>query len=98
MSGQPGKLRIAVVFGGRSAEHPISCVSAGAVLAELDPDRYDVVRWELAAGDEQRDGEREVESGADLAQVRRREVDGDALQRKVESGVNRSEEHTSELQ
>ena len=43
MSGQPGKLRIAVVFGGRSAEHPISCVSAGAVLAALDPDRYDVV-------------------------------------------------------
>ena len=56
MSGQPGKLRVAVVFGGRSAEHPISCVSAGAVLAALDPDRYDVVpvgiardgRWVLA--------------------------------------------------
>ncbi|MGK5112132.1 MULTISPECIES: D-alanine--D-alanine ligase family protein [unclassified Geodermatophilus] len=43
MSGQAGKLRVAVVFGGRSAEHPISCVSAGAVLAALDPDRYDVV-------------------------------------------------------
>ena len=43
MSGQAGKRRIAVVFGGRSAEHPISCVSAGAVLAALDPDRYDVV-------------------------------------------------------
>ena len=56
MSGQAGKLRIAVVFGGRSAEHSISCVSAGAVLAALDPDRYDVVpvgiardgRWVLA--------------------------------------------------
>jgi D-alanine-D-alanine ligase len=56
MSGQPGKLRIAVVFGGRSAEHSISCVSAGAVLAALDPDRYEVVpvgidrdgRWVLA--------------------------------------------------
>jgi D-alanine-D-alanine ligase len=56
MSGQPGKLRVAVVFGGRSAEHSISCVSAGAVLAALDPDRYDVVpvgiardgRWVLA--------------------------------------------------
>jgi D-alanine-D-alanine ligase len=43
MSGQAGKLRIAVVFGGRSAEHSISCVSAGAVLAALDRDRYDVV-------------------------------------------------------
>ncbi|MGY1636423.1 D-alanine--D-alanine ligase family protein [Geodermatophilus sp. SYSU D00742] len=43
MSGQAGKLRVGVVFGGRSAEHPISCVSAGSVLAALDPDRYDVV-------------------------------------------------------
>jgi D-alanine-D-alanine ligase len=43
MSGQAGKRCVAVVFGGRSAEHPISCVSAGAVLAALDPDRYDVV-------------------------------------------------------
>jgi D-alanine-D-alanine ligase len=44
MSGQSGKVRVAVVFGGRSAEHPISCVSAGSVIAALDPDRYDVVR------------------------------------------------------
>jgi D-alanine-D-alanine ligase len=43
MSGQAGKLRVGVVFGGRSAEHPISCVSAGSVLAALDPDRYEVV-------------------------------------------------------
>jgi D-alanine-D-alanine ligase len=43
MSGSAGKLRVAVVFGGRSAEHSISCVSAGAVLAALDPDRYEVV-------------------------------------------------------
>jgi D-alanine-D-alanine ligase len=43
MSGQAGKLRVAVVFGGRSAEHSISCVSAGSVLAALDPERYDVV-------------------------------------------------------
>ncbi|RBY82270.1 D-alanine--D-alanine ligase family protein [Blastococcus sp. TF02A-26] len=44
MSGQARKLRVAVVFGGRSAEHSISCVSAGSVLAALDPDRYEVVR------------------------------------------------------
>ncbi len=43
MSGTAGKLRVAVVFGGRSAEHPISCISAGSVIAALDPDRYDVV-------------------------------------------------------
>jgi D-alanine-D-alanine ligase len=44
MSGMPGKLRIAVVFGGRSAEHAISCVSAGSVIGALDPDRYEIVR------------------------------------------------------
>ena len=51
------KPRVAVVFGGRSTEHGVSCVSAGSVLAAIDRDRYDVVpvgisregRWVLAA-------------------------------------------------
>ena len=43
MSGQAGKVRVAVLFGGRSEEHAISCVSAGSVMAALDPDRYEVV-------------------------------------------------------
>jgi D-alanine-D-alanine ligase len=55
-----GRIRIAVVFGGRSAEHAISCVSAGSVIAALDPDRYEVVRvgitpdggWVLADPDQ----------------------------------------------
>ena len=34
---------MAVVFGGRSSEHAISCVSAGSVLRHLDRDRFDVV-------------------------------------------------------
>ncbi|WP_236794149.1 D-alanine--D-alanine ligase family protein [Amycolatopsis sp. GM8] len=38
-----GKTRVAVVFGGRSTEHTISCVSAGSVLASLDPDRFEIV-------------------------------------------------------
>lgn len=37
------RIRIAVVYGGRSNEHPISVVSAGSVLSALDPERYDVV-------------------------------------------------------
>ncbi len=37
------RTRVAVVFGGRSAEHAISCVSAGSVMAALDPQRYEVV-------------------------------------------------------
>jgi D-alanine-D-alanine ligase len=56
------KPRIAVVFGGRSSEHAISCVTAGSVLAAIDPDRYDVVpvgithdgRWVLESDDPQR--------------------------------------------
>jgi len=35
--------RIAIVFGGRSAEHEVSVVSARSVLAALDPERYEVL-------------------------------------------------------
>ncbi|HEY7102021.1 MAG TPA: D-alanine--D-alanine ligase family protein [Mycobacteriales bacterium] len=57
---QPGRrVRVAVVFGGRSTEHAISCVSAGSVLAALDPARYEVVpvgitpkgAWVITSGD-----------------------------------------------
>jgi D-alanine-D-alanine ligase len=34
---------IAIIFGGRSSEHEISCVSAGGVLAALDTSRYEPV-------------------------------------------------------
>ncbi|MFI6429116.1 D-alanine--D-alanine ligase family protein [Rhodococcus oryzae] len=37
------RTRVAVVFGGRSSEHSVSCVSAGSVLRNLDPERYEVV-------------------------------------------------------
>ncbi|MDQ2791057.1 MAG: D-alanine--D-alanine ligase A, partial [Actinomycetota bacterium] len=37
------RLRVAVVFGGRSSEHAISCVSAGSVLRHLDRTRFDVI-------------------------------------------------------
>ncbi|MGH6653875.1 MAG: D-alanine--D-alanine ligase family protein [Actinocrinis sp.] len=51
------RIRVAVVFGGRSCEHAISCVTAASVLRVLDPDRYEVVpigistdgRWVLMA-------------------------------------------------
>ncbi|WP_197380869.1 D-alanine--D-alanine ligase family protein [Mycolicibacterium mengxianglii] len=39
----PGRIRVAVVFGGRSSEHAISCVSAGSILRNLDPARYEAV-------------------------------------------------------
>ena len=34
---------MAVVFGGSSSEHPVSCLTAAGVVQALDPDRYDVV-------------------------------------------------------
>ncbi len=40
---RPGRIRLVVLFGGRSAEHDISCISASHVLAALDPERYDVI-------------------------------------------------------
>ena len=41
--GAAGRTRVAVVYGGRSSEHAISCVSAGSILRNLDPARYEVV-------------------------------------------------------
>jgi len=38
-----GKLRIGVVFGGRSGEHEVSLRSARSVIDALDPARYEVV-------------------------------------------------------
>jgi D-alanine-D-alanine ligase len=38
------KLRIGVIFGGRSGEHEVSLMSARSVLAVLDPDRYSVTQ------------------------------------------------------
>lgn len=39
----PRRPRVMVLFGGRSGEHPISCVTAGGVLRAIDRDRYDVL-------------------------------------------------------
>jgi D-alanine-D-alanine ligase len=41
--GSAGRIRVAVVYGGRSSEHAISCVSAGSILRNLDPERFEVV-------------------------------------------------------
>jgi D-alanine-D-alanine ligase len=37
------KRRLAVIFGGRSAEHEVSVASAQSVVSALDPERYDVI-------------------------------------------------------
>jgi len=46
----PAQSRIAVVFGGRSSEHAISCVTAGSVLRVLDPERYEVLPIGISTG------------------------------------------------
>ncbi|MFY7067408.1 D-alanine--D-alanine ligase family protein [Nocardiopsis changdeensis] len=59
MSSEQRRIRVAVVFGGRSSEHEISCVTAGSVLSVIDHDRYEVVpvgitktgNWVLTSGD-----------------------------------------------
>src|SRR5689334_20911514 len=56
------KPRVAVVFGGRSSEHAVSCSTAAGVLRAIDRDTYDVLpigiakdgRWVLAADDPDR--------------------------------------------
>jgi D-alanine-D-alanine ligase len=43
MVNMDNKLRIAVLFGGRSGEHEVSLMSARSVLAALDPAKYEIV-------------------------------------------------------
>jgi len=53
------RTKVAVIFGGKSNEHSVSCVSAGSVLKHIDSERYDVVpvgitsegAWVLGAAD-----------------------------------------------
>ena len=40
--GMTDRIRVAVVFGGRSGEHQVSCISAAGVLANIDTDLFDV--------------------------------------------------------
>ena len=58
------KLRVGVLFGGRSGEHEVSLVSAQSILEALDPDRYDVVLIGIA-----KDG-RWLTGGNPLAELR----------------------------
>ncbi len=53
------KLRVAILFGGPSSEHEISCASAAGVLGAIDRSKYEVIpvgitkagKWTLAADD-----------------------------------------------
>ncbi len=74
---QGRKPRVAVVFGGRSSEHAISVVTAGAVLRAIDRSKYEVLpigittdgRWALTADEPERMAiaDRKLPSVAELA-------------------------------
>lgn len=44
------RIRVAVIYGGRSSEHAISCVSAGSILRNLDPERFEVTAVGITPG------------------------------------------------
>lgn len=61
-AGEPArraKPRVAVLFGGRSSEHAVSCVTAAGVLGAINKDKYEVIpigiaktgQWVLASAD-----------------------------------------------
>src|SRR3954462_9557900 len=56
---EPARIKLVVLFGGRSAEHEVSRVTAAPVLRAIDPARYDVQPIAIT-----RDGEWVVAEGA----------------------------------
>ena len=82
------RVRLVVLFGGRSAEHDVSRVSAASVLEAVDPARYDVVpvgieedgTWVLAAAEPET-----LPSGARSLPVKGAELD--PLPTVAETGV-----------
>jgi len=58
------KLRVAVLFGGRSGEHDVSLMSARSVLAALDPAKYEVTQVGITLDGEWFNGGNTLESFA----------------------------------
>jgi D-alanine-D-alanine ligase len=78
------KIRVAVIFGGRSGEHEVSLVSARGIMAAIDKDKYEVLpigitkegRW-IASGDPMR----ALQSGMAEGESRPAALLGDPSQR-----------------
>ncbi len=58
----PRRIRVAVIFGGRSPEHGVSAVSAGSVIGALDQGEFEVVPVGIT-----RDGQWVLTDGTGLA-------------------------------
>ena len=58
MTPEKKRLRVGILFGGRSGEHEVSLASAASVIRGLDPDKYEAVpigitkegHWLVGAG------------------------------------------------
>lgn len=54
----PRKIRVGIIFGGKSSEHEVSLASAASIIAAIDKERYEIVplgitksgRWVLGEG------------------------------------------------
>lgn len=58
------KLRVAVIYGGRSGEHDVSLVSARSVMDALDPGQYEIVPYPISADGVWESGQIVPEPGA----------------------------------
>lgn len=56
------KLKVGVIFGGRSGEHEVSLVSAGAVIKALDPAKYEVMEIGITLDGEWLEGQNCLEA------------------------------------
>ena len=59
-----GRVRVAVIMGGRSSEHDISVASARSVVEALDPEHYEVRAVEIG-----QDGLWQLEAPAEQARL-----------------------------
>jgi D-alanine-D-alanine ligase len=97
MNGHSRKLRVGVLFGGRSGEHEVSLASAASIIRGLDPQKYEAVpigitkegHWRVGAGAQKmlpevlRTGQGVVMS-ADPTESALRPIDGSAPGQKLD--------------
>jgi D-alanine-D-alanine ligase len=97
LNGHSRKLRVGVLFGGRSGEHEVSLASAASIIRGLDPQKYEAVpigitkegHWLIGAGAQKmlpevlRTGQRVVMS-ADPTESALMPIDGSAQGQKLD--------------
>ena len=72
------KTRVAVVYGGRSGEHEISLLSAESVIAAMNPERYEVIRFLITKPDLKAIAKAEAERAEKAEQAAKRGDSGES--------------------